>query len=370
MAVDFAALLDIKILHDVNLTLWGSGVLRRIMAALNRADDAIFDRLTLAVANNPGSGTAAYLESMLESARALNASAYTQAHAMTGGELLALAAVEADWHQRAYTPSAAPIAPGAQAAGALVGVTGNQAYASAMSRPFQGALLKEVFPELGEARMRRLRAAVRTGYLAGSTTAEIVRGLRGTKAVGYKDAVIEVDRAHLETVVRTAISHTAATARDLFFEQNTELIKSQLWVSTLDGHTSTGCIVRSGKRYTVGDNPKPIGHAVPWCGGGGCGPGRLHWNCRSTAVGLLQGQESLFGTRAQAGGQVDANTTYGEWLKSQPHFVQDEVMGVKRAKLFRGGGLEIERFSTNKGRWIDLEELRARDAEAFRRAGL
>lgn len=360
MPLEPQKLFDLTVLHSVNLTLWGSGVLRRIMSQLNNADTALFDRLSIAALNNPESGAVAHLDAMLTSVQGLNASAYMQASAMTSKELLALASVEAGWQQAAY---AAPGAP-------LAGVTGEQAYAAAMARPMQGVLLKEVLPELAGQRMKRLRDAVRTGYLTGQTTADIVRGLRGTKAKSYRDGVIEIDRARLETVVRTAISHTAATARNLFFEQNKDLVASQLWVSTLDGHTSRLCIVRSGKRYTTGDNPKPIGHLVPWCEAGGCGPGRLHWNCRSTAIGLLAGQERLFGTRAQAGGQIDANISFGDWLRQQTQATQVQLLGARRAQLFDAGQLDITRFTTDRGRWIGLQELQARDAEAFRRAGL
>lgn len=93
-------------------------------------------------------------------------------------------------------------------------------------------------------------------------------------------------------------------------------------------------------------------------------------NCRSTAVGLLPGQTKLYGTRASANGPIDANTTFGGWLKDQPAGVQDEVLGPKRAQLFRSGGLEIDRFTNDRGQWLTLDQLRERDAAAFKRAGV
>jgi hypothetical protein len=38
--------------------------------------------------------------------------------------------------------------------------------------------------------------------------------------------------------------------------------------------------------------------------------------------------------------------------------------------LLRDGGLDLENFYSNKGKWLTLEQLRARDAAAFRKAGI
>lgn len=327
--LNLSDLLNIKILHDVNVQLWSSGVIRRIMSALNAADDDIYNRL---YRQYVAGGTARQLESLLVSVRDLNAAAYAKVTSMTSAELFAIAGVEADWQDNAYKSNN------------LSAITQNQAYSAALSRPFQGRLLSEALNEVGVARGNKIRNIIRVGYLTGKTTDALVREIRGDLSVNNKNAAIEIDRRHLETVVRTAISHTASTARELFINQNSELIKSQLWVSTLDSRTSGECIIRSGKRYTVGDNPKPINHETPWCGSGGCGPGRLHYNCRSSAVGLLEGQEALTGTRASSGGQIDANTTYGEWLQSQSEYTKASVI--------------------NRG-WISLDELKKRDAGAF-----
>jgi len=85
---------------------------------------------------------------------------------------------------------------------------------------------------------------------------------------------------------------------------------------------------------------------------------------------LLRGQDELFGTRASADGQVDANLSYGEWLKRQPAEVQDEVLGPTRGKLLRAGKLTMDRFYNDRGRYLTLDELRERNATAFERAGL
>jgi hypothetical protein len=350
---------DLVVLHALMLQRYSEGVARRIVATLNRADKDIFSRLQLALDAAPGdvSAQAAYLESLLASVRGLNGAAYRQIEAAMQADMLALAGVETTFNDRLYGAMAGSVP--------LAAVGARSAYAAAMARPFQGVLLREAAAELGEARMRRIRDAVRIGFVSGKTTTQIVKDLRGTQTAGLADGLLEVDRRHLTTVVHSALGHTAATARDQFFKANKDVIASVMWLSTLDGKTSEPCRLRGNKRYSA-DAKKPIGHALPW----GAGPGRYHFRCRSTAIGLLPGQEKPFGMRASSDGPVDANTSYGAWLGRQSEFTQNEVLGVKRAKLFRDGGLSIENFSTNKGEFISLEQLRKTDADAFKRAGL
>jgi hypothetical protein len=99
-------------------------------------------------------------------------------------------------------------------------------------------------------------------------------------------------------------------------------------------------------------------------------------NCRSTSTFVLKSAEQMRldgmteGTRASMNGQVPADLTYADWLKDQPAHVQDDVLGVIRARLYRKGKLPITRFTNNKGQLYTLDELRSRDAEAFKLAGL
>lgn len=176
--------------------------------------------------------------------------------------------------------------------------------------------------------------------------------------------------------MRTAISHTAGFARDRWYDANDDIVGALAWVSTLDSRTSQMCRLRDGLRYEP-DSHKPIGHKVPW----GAGPGRLHWQCRSTSVPILKGMEDdpLIGTRAAKdyrdsargkGEQVRATTTYADWLRRQPAAIQDDILGPTRGALFRKGGVELESFYNDRGVYLTLAELRRKDAAAFAQAGV
>lgn len=56
--------------------------------------------------------------------------------------------------------------------------------------------------------------------------------MRGTRAKGYADGLLDIDRRSAEAVVRIAISHTAEFARDRWYDANDDIIGALAWVST------------------------------------------------------------------------------------------------------------------------------------------
>lgn len=361
-------LADESVHHAIDLGGYGNGVVRRILALLNRVDTDLFAELMRRLDTmDPESFTVQRLESMLVSVRELNRSAYEQIGRELTTELRTLATVEIAYQHELFQ-GALPVKL------SVATVDAGQVYAAAMARPFQGRLLSEWSQSIEADRMARIRDSLRMGYVENKTVAQMVREIRGTRAKGYADGLIEIDRRHAETIVRTAISHTAGVARDNFLEANADLVKGVVWRSTLDSRTSNPCRLRDGKHYSL-ETHKPIGHSLPWLGG----PGRLHFNCRSTASPVVKSWKELTGAdvpeftpaqRASMDGVVPADLSYSQWLQRQSAGRQDEILGPARGKLLRDGGLAPETFATDKGRWLTLEQLRDRNAAAFKRAGL
>ncbi len=349
---------DATVSHAVDLAHYSNGVVRRVIALLNRADADIAARLAEAL-DGVSSPSVDRLESLLLSVRALNAQAYAAVRAELDDELRRFASVEAGYQLELFE---ATIPPQVQASVGIAAVQSEQVYSAAMSRPFQGRLLKEWGADIEADRMRRIRDAVRMGFVEQETNPQIVRRIRGTKARQYSDGILEIDRRNAEAVVRTAISHTAGFTRDRVFEANSDLIKAVEWTATLDTRTSEGCRIRDGLKYTPVDH-KPMGHSIPWLGG----PGRLHWQCRSTSVPVTKSWRELgldvdeipATERASMDGTVAADTTFGAWLKRQSAARQDEVLGAARGKMLRDG-TPFDKFYNDKGRYLTLEELRER----------
>ena len=356
-------LADLAVSHQIYLQRYGGGVVRRFMQLLNRVDDDLFALLTEALERlPPESFTVQRLDQMLVQVRGLNAEAYRAAGEELDGALLDLAGYEASYQHRVLQ-SVLP----AKVADALVlsTVSPNQVYAAAMARPFQGKLLSEALAGIEAARAARIRDAIRMGFVEGETIGQMVRRLRGTRALKYADGLMEIDRRGAEALVRTAVNHTANFARQAVFEANADIVQGWQFLAVLDGRTSVTCagISEKAEIYPIGRGPQPP----------------RHWNCRSTAIPVLTSAWEALGlsksdiepsTQASMDGQIAGDITYGQWLRGKPAEFQDEILGVTKGRLFREGGLTLDRFVDSKGREYSLDELRKRDAAAFEKAGL
>ncbi|WP_454863351.1 hypothetical protein [Pseudomonas hormoni] len=359
---------DEQVAHAVSLEKYKVGVVKRIIALLNRSDADLSAALSAALERLPAeSSTVERLELLLDQVRLINSQAYASVAAELQNDLKELAGYEVSW-QRALFESAIPNP--VQVRFPIASVSAEQAYAATFSRPFQARLLKDWGPEIAADRMKKIRSAVSLGYLEGKTTDQIVRSIRGTRASGYTDGFLERPRKDLAAVVRTAVSHTAATARDEFNKANDDIIKAVRWCSTLDNRTSAPCRIRDQLQYTAVTH-KPIGHKVPWLQG----PGKIHWCCRSTSAPVTKSWKELGiplnemtpAQRASMDGQVPGGTTYSEWLNRQSDARKIEVLGPVRAQLLKDGKLDLEDFYSPTGEWLTLDQMRARDAAAFAR---
>lgn len=242
----------------------------------------------------------------------------------------------------------------------------SQAWASVIAKPFQGQLLSQWGKTLPENLVKKIGNSVQQGVLLGESYTDIIKRVKGTAANNYNDGVVgRVRNTDLANLVKTAVNHTTAVARDATAKANEDIIKARKWLSTLDNHTSPMCIIRDNLYYTMGDIPKPIGHSVPY----GAGPGRLHFCCRSTETWVTKSFEEMGlslknispGTRASMNGQVPNDMSYSQWLKTQTYHVLEDVLGVTRAQMVRDGKVNVPDLFSDKGEWLTLDKLKQRE---------
>lgn len=247
-------------------------------------------------------------------------------------------------------------------------ITSAQVIAAATARPMQGVLLKNWADKMTADTVRKVQNAAQQGFLQGESYTDIIRRVQGTKANNYADGALGASGRDLAAVVKSTVSHYAAEAREQMAQANDDLIKCRQWLSTLDNRTSHMCIIRDRLLYTKDKKPQPIGHNVPY----GAGPSKLHYCCRSTETWIIKSFEDLglsvgelsTGTRASMNGQVPADMTYSKWLKRQPLYAQEQVLGVTRAQMLNAGKASVGDFFTDRGEWIDLKQLKILDDEA------
>ena len=230
-----------------------------------------------------------------------------------------------------------------------------------------GSLLDTFFNDMTASEVKRIEGAIRSGYAQGETTQNIIRKIRGTKAVNYADGLLAISKRNAETITRTALQHAASQARGEVWKKNESVISKVRIDATLDSRTSTICRSLDGQEYPIDSGPRPP----------------FHPNCRTTTSAVLTKKYADLSkgrTRAARDPEtgkikkVNAKSTYYSWLKGQPASVQDSIIGPARGKLLRNGGISAERFSElqlgKNFEPLNLEQMRQLDPIAFDKAGL
>jgi len=200
---------------------------------------------------------------------------------------------------------------------------------------------------------------------------QIVQTIKDGVALGDTNSVIQnnlrdigvLQKQQAATLTRTITNHVSTEARYITLFENQELMEGYEWVATLDSRTTLICGSRDGIVYQfLSTNPRPP----------------AHFSCRSTIVPKVKREYDLAAdvtgnrpSKGAAGKQtVSASTNYGSWLSKQPAGFQDEILGASRGKLFRAGGLKIDKFVDSTGVQYNLDRLRSLEPLAFEKAGL
>lgn len=346
--------------HSIDRERYGNGVVLRMIKILNKADKHLFAALADALQRLPTeSFTVQRLDALLKDVRALNAEVYKSLQKTVEGEIKALVDYETKYQVDLFT-HVLPVQV------SVASVTPDVVYAAAMARPFQvsknGAVpLNEYLQGLSEDRARKIRDAVRLGYISGETTDQIVTRIKGTKAQNYADGLMDAPRRFVEGMVRTALNHTSTVAAEQFYKANEELMAGVMWASTLDTSTCETCASLDGQVFPVDSGERSPAHI-----GCRCRTAPVVKSWKELGIDLA---EVPAGTRASMDGQVSAKLTYQTWLEKQSASRQDEVLGVTKGKLFRAGAT-VDKFVDNRGRTLNLDQLRKRDSELFQKAGL
>lgn len=239
-----------------------------------------------------------------------------------------------------------------------------QVWAAATTNPLsagKGKMLESFIEDWKDSEVKAVTGALRLGVAQGQTVAEMVKTIRGTKALNYADGLLAVTSRHAEAVVRTSVAHVGAAARQSVYDDNADIFGGLQWDATLDGRTCVRCMSLDQRVFKIGKGP-----VEP-----------LHVNCRCVRVPLLSDEFAFLQEgemRASLDGPVDGGMSYYEWLKKQDAEFIRAALGPSRAKLFLDGGLSAERFAQlqldRRFMQLTLEEMKRLEPLAFRRAGL
>lgn len=359
MATANEELLDAVTHRGVNLMRFSEHVRRQVVIMLEDLKASLIQQITESY--EPDALTQAQrlrVEALLKQTQESIDSAYGDISDYTRDKLLDVAQNEAKFSQKALEVALPIDLP-------TVAVGMETLEALADDAAVLGVQLRTWWEKQSEAAQVQFRKVIREGMLRGDTTDEIVRMVRAPESEG--GIGLKMLRHHAETLVRSSISTVANAARLQTWQDNDDLIKGLMWLSTLDDRTTIEfCIPRDHMLYDV-KTLEPVGHRLAW----GAGPGAIHPNCRSTSVPVLKSAAELGldeqldnlppATRSSLDGQVPESTTYEDWLRKQPESVQDDVLGKAKAKMWREGRVDnLKDLLNQRGRPLTISELEDR----------
>lgn len=354
--------LDATIRHAVFLEKLKAGEVGKFGPFLKEIDRSIRDRLTQ---SDLSEYNVKRLEQLLKEVDSLLLSIFDRYRAQLNLDLIDIANYEAEFEALSLTRSAPA---GASFDAAMPTVTAIRA--AVLTNPLSvrgvggGKLLKAFIKGWTVAERERVNGVIRQGFFEGQTNFEIIRLIRGTKSAGYKDGILATTNRNASTVVHTAIQHVSSQARMEVAKANTDIVQEIQMVATLDSKTSQLCRSMDKRKFSLDSGPRPP----------------FHPNCRTTFILLTRLSETFAkgATQASVGEdgpkQVSASLDYYHWLQLQPAAFQDVAIGPVRAKLFREGGLSVERFAElqldRNFAPLTLVQMKGLEPLAFERAGI
>ena len=314
---------DALVRHQIGLIRVSGGVRNQVIAALDDAEADIQKEL-LNRSNNP-----TQLRRLLDEVREIRGNAWTVAAATLRNQAIAAAKAEpvflANMLRLLTSEEFVTLDPSSRV----------------RSSPIQGATINQWIADTRSRDLTRLDRTIRNGVFQKFSPRAISQSIFGTTRLQGSDGIFQKTRNNAATLTRTMMLGAVSLARRFFYDENTTLLAREQYIATLDGRTTAICRSLHGNVYNVGEGPNPP----------------MHMNCRSIRIPLLT-----------PGDAVD--TTYDQFLRRQPVDVQDDILGTTKARLWRKGGLTLEKFVDRTGSELSLTELAKREREAFIKAGL
>jgi hypothetical protein len=388
---------DAVLRHQIGVRQYTAGLLRRVDKLLQEADADLIAKIRARLARMEGKAidfTSERWLTLLQEIRGARTASMLEYRKLTRPELNEFATQEAE-REISLLASSIPI----QYSFAVV--ASDQLRAITSSRPFQGRLLKDWYRKLEADDQARLARELQLGMVQGEPIDDIARRVIGTRKNNYTDGVLSITRRDAQTIVRTAVNHVSNTAREYVHDANSDVIQARVLTATLDGRTSDICRANDGHGKPTPGNELPE-KMLPTIPPNLQLPAHMNersvWTAYINGVGLVGKRPTVADTRTRAKREVDfrrlakergvpiqdvrrawadatvgrvpAATNYQEFLSRQTAKFQDEVLGKTRGKLFRDGGLSVDKHVDRVGKTLTLKQLAATQPEAFRRAGL
>ena len=203
----------------------------------------------------------------------------------------------------------------------------------------------------------KVTGLIKTGYYQGRSTSEISASIAGTKKNNFRDGIMVNAKRNATNISKTSANHISTTASDTVYKENEKAVKGYILTAVLDSATSKTCRGLDDTRVAFDDDYKP---KPPF-----------HFHCRTTtrpwlredldAIKLAERQ-----TKGADGKEFEhTGKQYYSWLKQQPSWFQDDILGKTEGKIFRNAGLTPNEFKSatikRDGTPLNISEMAEKD---------
>lgn len=237
----------------------------------------------------------------------------------------------------------------------------------ALMKTYQGHTFKYWFNATSDSEWLKVAKSLKDGYIHGKTTPDIVREI---------EKILTKSEQNVKTLTRSYLQHSAMEARYDTLD-SLDAVIGYVWNATLDSRTTPHiCGIRDGHKYDK--DGKSLDGGLPW----DAGPGRIHFNCRSSPIPILRDAPNLAeeysrpainaGKEYESGDnktnrgtprkptkpniekgifkvvQVQKGTVYEGWLKSQKTDYIGDIVGKENAVPFKKGEITLADIAKSK----------------------
>lgn len=250
------------------------------------------------------------------------------------------------------------------------------------SQPFEGKTLKQWVSKNSSDDVERILNYAKVGVVQGRAPTAIAREIAAGQS--YPKAVARKAIRDIESVMLTVTNGVQQEAKQALYEANSDILKEEVFVSTLDSRTTLICASEDNKVYPRGTGPIPPLHfrcrslRAPFLNPDNFGDRPFNAATQKQLLGEFTSQNKLGTVRSRDAlprgyktkyddfvktrrsdmiGNVPARTTFSSWLKTQPKSFQDDYLGPARAEMFREDNLTLDYFVDNSGSTLTLEQL-------------
>ena len=200
-------------------------------------------------------------------------------------------------------------------------------------------------------------ALIEAGFYSGSSTNDISASIAGTRKNKFKDGILLGTKRSATAISKTASVHVSNNVKGVVFDENTAAVRGFIITAVLDSVTSKRCRGLDGKKVANGTKfPRPPYHFS-------CRTVTRPWLREDLEKAKLASRETI----GAAGEEYESTKKqYYTWLKEQPSWFQDDVLGKEEGLIFRNAGLSPTEFKKatikRDGTPLTIDEMSQKDA--------